>query len=377
MSLALVAVPPQPSTSEAQPACTWSIGIMGALRGDYANYGRPAANGVKLAVHLANESGELACSLDTHPENTQGDPNQAPAKAQRLVDDENLVACVCGFFSGETLASGSIFREAGVAMLSTGEISEVRRQRFRTWFRLIAPGDQQATSTGNYIRKAVDARRVAIVHDGQSYSREIAQKVAAALGWRFEGPFIRLNPEESSEPQAAREVKRRKPDAVFYGGYANEAWVLWGALREEGVKVPFLTDGGAKIASEARDAKAGRARLSCACTDPTEIDRADTFVAEYRERFGATPTQHAPDTFDGTNFVIDALRSLSGSESTEEVRAHVVSYLEGLTDAQGTVKSYSWDEVGELEASSRHVWIWAWSRRHGFQMLGTVARLTN
>ena len=64
------------------------------------------------------------------------------------------ITIVCGFFSGETLASGRIFREGGVAMLSTGEVSIIRKQRFRTWFRLIAP---TVATFGTDAAHAVDA----------------------------------------------------------------------------------------------------------------------------------------------------------------------------------------------------------------------------
>ena len=148
---------------------------------------RRGARSVELAVEQANESGELPCTLQLHKEDTQGDPNQAAAAAQELIDDDDLVACVCGFFSGETLATGQIFNEGNVAMLSTGEVSKIRNQGFGTWFRLIAPSDEQGRVTGIYIRRVLGARRVAIAHDGQSYSREIARNVRDELGWRYDG----------------------------------------------------------------------------------------------------------------------------------------------------------------------------------------------
>lgn len=366
----------QRSPAEAQPLCTWTIGIMGALEGEYASIGTPAANGIRLAVDEANESGDLSCWLETRAENTGGDPNQAPRKAQRLVADERLVACVCGFFSGETLASGQIFAEAGVAMLSTGEITVLRDQRFRTWFRLVAPADAQGRSTGVYIKRAFDPKKVVIVHDNQDYSLQMAKDVAAEVGKRFDDPFFVIDPEDKDHSAVVTQVKKKKPDVVFYGGYAPQAWSLQQQLRDAGVKARFVTDGGAKVASIARNANATRGWLSCGCNDPTEDDAADFFVAEYRNAYGIDPRHYAADTFDGTNIVIDALRELSGGETNEEARAHVVAYLDALDFDQGTMKTYSWDKKGELEATNQHVWIWEWTRRKGFEMLGTVAELS-
>lgn len=365
---------------ETPTVCTWTVGIMGALSEDFAYLAKPAAQGVKVAVDLANESGELPCTLQVHQEDTQGDPNQAPALAQELVDDEDLVACVCGFFSGETLATGRIFEDGGVAMLSTGEMSPIRNQGFETWFRLVAPVDEQGRATGVYIRRVLVPRRVAVVHDNQDYSLDIARAVIEELGWRYDGPMIEVTSEELGPDLAAEDVKRMSPDpdAVFYAGYAEQAWFLRRSLDIRGMRVRFVTDGGARFASDARSSEARQGFLSCACTDVTEheTEEAEAFVGAYRERFGRKPTQHAPDTFDGTNIVIEALDGLTGAETTEEVRAHVVSYLDSYGPVAGITKTYSWDDKGELKTSTRHVWIWEWKRDRGFRLLGNVGALT-
>ena len=366
------------ATVEAQPICTWTIGVMGALEGQFGRIGEPAANGVRVAVDQANESGRLSCWLDVRAEDTQGDPNQAPRKARGFVEDEHVVACVCGFFSGETLASGMIFSEGGVAMLSTGEIPLIRKQGFETWFRLIAPSDSQATSTGVFMKRSLNARRVAIVHDDQSYSVQMAKDVAAKLGKRFDKPFFVINPEETDYSAVVAKLEKRKPGAIFYAGYDRQAWPLKRQLDEAGVRATFVTDAGAKNASVARRAEAGNAYVSCACNDPKKFGAAaDSFVAEYRRTYASAPRYYAADTFDGANFVVDALEELSGAESIEEARAHVVAYLDAVEDGEGTVKTYSWDDKGELQADNRHTFMWEWAKRKGFEMLGPVATLVD
>src|SRR5687768_9555496 len=62
-----------------QEDCTWTIATMGALSGDYASVGQPIADGVEYAVNQANEEGSTRCELAFTSEDSQGDPNQAPA----------------------------------------------------------------------------------------------------------------------------------------------------------------------------------------------------------------------------------------------------------------------------------------------------------
>ncbi|HEX2296701.1 MAG TPA: branched-chain amino acid ABC transporter substrate-binding protein [Actinomycetota bacterium] len=376
MSLGLAACSPSPADQSRQ-ACTWTIGIMGALEGEFAEFGAAPARGVGIAVDLANESGDLACTLETHSEDTGAEPKKAPASARRLVEDEDLVACVCGYFSRETAATGDVFGDGGVAMLSTSEQSAMRELGFETWFRLVTPVDRQAIATGTYIRRVYDPRSVAIVLPAArfAYSVDVADHLRAALRGRFEGPLVELNPEESGVDDAARQIRRMSPDVVFYAGYAPEPWEVFRALRTTyGLKMPFLTDGGAISGPQGRTA-AGRIVLSCACSDVTKFDGAEAFVAAYRERYGTAPQLFAAEGFDGANAVIDALRQLSGSEPTEEARAHVVDYLDGTDGVDGLVKRYAWDDGGELMTDDGDVWMWEWTSRRGFRMLGSVAEL--
>jgi branched-chain amino acid transport system substrate-binding protein len=293
------------------------------------------------------------------------------------VEDEDLVACVCGYFSGETAATGDVFEQGGVAMLSTSEESRMRERGFETWFRLVAPVDRQATATGLYIRRVFEPRRVAIVTVPNRYSDDVADHLRAALRWRFEGPLVPFNPEESGVDDASQKIRRMAADLVFFAGYAPEPFELLEGMRDTyDLKMPFVTAGGAIYGPKGRDLPAGPAYLSCACSDVTKIEGAKAFVAEYRTRYGTAPPHFAADGFDGANAVIDALRRLSGSESTEEVRAHVVEFLDGTDGVDGLVKRYAWDEGGELTTDNGAVWMWEWTRRRGFRMLGSVAELT-
>lgn len=380
MAAIQLAVPLAGAGRAQAPACTWSIGIMGALSGDAARYGRPIANGIRLAVDLADRERDLACALAVHAEDSQGDPSQAPALAEQLAGDSQVVACICGFFSGETLATGAIFEDEGLLMASTGSNRVVDRQGFDTWFRAVAADDVQGAATARYIVDTLGAESVSIVHDNQDYSKALAKDVARGVGDRRDGVFV-INPEESDHSAIATQIKQRRPDVVFYGGYYQEAAPLLRQLRQAGVRSVFVSDEGAKHPGFGRyigeHRWRARAKIVCPCSDPTEIAAASTFVAEYETSFGTRPRSYAADAFDVTNIAIDALRGLSGTETVEEARAHVVSYFDAAENVEGTVKDYTWDERGELAADGDDAFVWKWldvERR--FEYVGRVSELT-
>jgi branched-chain amino acid transport system substrate-binding protein len=359
--------------------CTWIIGTMGALSGDYASLGQPIFEGVEYAVNEANEAGDLACELDIQREDSQGSPDQAPPLAQNLVINDELVACICPYFSGETEAVGDTFTEAGVLMSGTATADTLDEQGFETWFRSVASDGVQGPVAAQYIAEVLQPQTVAVVHDGQAYSKGLADSVLAELGDLAEGPFI-INPEETDYSTIVADVKQVDPDVVYYGGYNPQAGTLLRQLGEAGVEAQFFSDDGAKDPSfgETSAEFAEGALVTCPCVDPFQLEAATAFVEGMQAEYGANaPGTFAADMYDVTTFVIDALRELDGSESIEDVRAAVVSYFDEAEGLEGISKSYTWSDVGEFEAEPlRDIWIYEWSNKEkNFVALGSAEEL--
>ena len=358
-------------------ACTWVIGTMGALSGDYASVGQPIADGVEFAVTQANDAERGACTLEVATEDSQGDPNQAPPLARNLVDNEELVACICPYFSGETLATGKIFGQGGVLISGTGTNETIDEQGFTTWFRAVAPDNIQGSVAAEYI-KSLGVSKVAVMHDNQDYSKGLADAVLKGLGDIAQGGFI-INPEETDYSAVVAEVADYGPDFIFYGGYTPQAGPLAKQLKEAGVDATFMTDDGSKdptfgdLAGPAADG----ALASCPCVDPLKIDAATDFVEGMRAAYGPkSPGTFAADVYDVTNLVIDTLSGLNGDEPIEDVRAAVVDAFANADGFQGIAKAYAWNDDGEFEGGPGDVWIYEWSDKEGnFVSIGPASEL--
>ncbi len=357
--------------------CTWTIGTMGALSGDYATLGVPISEGVEFAVTQANEEGSLACTLEYTSEDSQGSPDQAPALAQNLVGDETLVACMCPYFSGETLATGEIFMEAGVLISGTGTNDTIDEQGFETWYRAVASDGVQGPVAAEYIQAVYSPSVVAVAHDNQDYSKGLAESVQEVLGDTAVGPFV-INPEETDYSAVVAQIKDAAPDVVYYGGYTPQAGPLMKQLQEAGVDVPFVSGDGTKDPSfgELVGEGAEGAIVTCPCADPLKIDGATEFVDAMSAEYGENaPGTFATDLYDVTNIVIEALSGLSGDEPIEDVRAAVVEHFANADGIQGIAKAYSWSDVGEFEADPlADIWIYEWSNDAGnFVSLGPAS----
>ena len=366
-----------------QEDCTWTIATMGALSGDYASVGQPIADGVEYAVNQANEEGSTRCELAFTSEDSQGDPNQAPALTEKIIGDETVVFCACPYFSGETLAVGQIFSDAGVAISGTGTNETIDEQGFTTWFRGVAPDNIQAEVAGQYISEALGAKSVAVIHDNQDYSKGLAEGVIKNLGDAVVGgkAFI-INPEETDYSSVATQVADASPDVVFFGGYTPQAGPLAKQLNEAGFEGVFMSDDGSKDPTFGglAGAAAEGSLVSCPCVDPLKIDAATEFVEGMQAEFGKNaPGTFAADMYDVTNLAIEALSTYEGDvEDIEAVRAHVVEFFQNADGEEGVAKSYAWEDTGEFVGGPEDIWIYEWSNEaENFVSLGPAAELLN
>ncbi|HET7482213.1 MAG TPA: branched-chain amino acid ABC transporter substrate-binding protein [Actinomycetota bacterium] len=360
--------------------CTWTIATMGALSGDYASVGQPIADGIEYAVEQANDAGDLQCELKFTSEDSQGDPNQAPALAQKIAGDDTVVFCACPYFSGETLATGDIFSSAGLAISGTGTNETIDEQGYTTWFRAVAPDNIQAEVDAQYIQ-AQGAKAVAVVHDNQDYSKGLAEGVIKNLGDAVVGgkAFV-INPEETDYSAVISQIANANPDFVFFGGYTPQAGPLAKQLNEAGVDAQFMSDDGSKdptFGGLAGPAAEG-ALVSCPCVDPLKIDAASDFVSGMQSEYGKNaPGTFAADEFDVTNIAIQALKDYSGDPNDNAaVRQAVVEAFQNADGAQGVAKAYSWTDDGEFEGGPEDIWIYQWSDKDkNFVSLGPAAEL--
>lgn len=354
--------------------CTWAIGTIGALSGDLASIGGPIRDGIAYAVDQQNEQGDLACELSLQEEDSQGDPEQAPQLVQSLIQNEELVAVVGPYFSGETLATGDIFDDAGVAFLTPSATNEtIDDQGWDTFFRGVGDDAIQGAQAARYI-ESLEPASVVVVHDNQDYSKGLADTVAKELGDIAEGPLI-INPEETDYSSTVTQIAEIGPDLVFYGGYTPQAGPLARQLREGNVDATFISDDGSKDPTFGDLAGPGAegAQVTCPCADPAEIEGGQEFVDGMEQANGELPGTYAAEGFDSVNIIAEGLADFTADDSIEDVRSGVVEYLDGVDGYAGVTKDYTFDDNGQVEVGPEGIFVYEWDDAVGnFAIIGSI-----
>lgn len=321
------------SDSAASPLCGKSLAFLGALTGDAGALGQNMVGGIELALKEHNEANP-DCTVELKQFDSQGSPDTAPGLATQIVNDDDIFGLIGPGFSGESLATGKTFFEAGLPSISPSATNvTITDQGWTTWHRVIGNDDAQGTADANYLADTVGATKVYVVDDGQDYSKGLAGKVSEVLGDNVAGTD-QISVGQTDMSAVVTSVKAADADAVFYGGYYTEAGLLVKALRQGGWKGTFMSGDGSQDAAfvEVAGPQAAEGAVLSAPAAPAPAD------------FEATGL-YATQSYDATNIFLAALED--GAEDGEAINEFIGSY-----SGDGVSGPISFDDKGDIESSS-------------------------
>src|SRR3546814_4956760 len=152
-----------------------------------------------------------------------------------------VVGHVC---SGATIAATDIYNNNGVLMISPSATSPLVTdgKNYDMIFRTIGRDDQQGPVAGKFIAEKIKPKKVAVLHDKQSYGQGIATAVKDEL--KKDGVdvvlFEGINAGESDYSAVITKLKALGVDFVYYGGYHPEMGLLLRQGAEQGLKARFM-----------------------------------------------------------------------------------------------------------------------------------------
>lgn len=320
-----------------------SIAFFGALSGDAGNLGKNIRNGADLAVSEFNTANP-DCQVGLVDFDSQGDPAQAPALAQKAIDDASILGIVGPAFSGESKAANPLFDAAGLAIITPSATNAtLNDNNWKVFHRALAGDQVQGAGIAAYIQKTLAAAKVGVIDDASEYGKGLGDIVKTTLGDAVVASDS-IDPKAADFSAAVSKMKEAAPDAIFYGGYYAEAGKLAKQLRDAGVTATLVFGDGVKDGGfiEAAGPAAEGSIITCPCTDGSLLTE---FAAAYTAKFpGETPQTYGAEAYDAASAFLAAI----AAGKTD--RAGVLEFL-GTYDAAGVTKQIKWDETGEVAAT--------------------------
>lgn len=343
------------------------IAIAGPMSGSVAQYGDMVKAGALTAIEQINAAGGAGGNkLEAVLLDDACEPKQAVAVANKVVSQhiQYVIGHVC---SGSTIPASDIYENEGVVMVTPSatapQLTEGKKRHFI--FRTIGRDDQQGPAAVQYIIGHVKPKKVAVLHDKQSYGQGIATSVKKGLEAAqipvvmFEG----LNAGDSDYSAIVTKLKSQGVDFVYFGGYHPEMGLLLRQAREQGVKATFMGPEG--VGNKDVTAIAGPASEGMLVTLPADFTADPANAALVKAFANKKRDANGPFQMPAYAAVQVIAEAIAGSKSTDP--AKVAAYLHQHTfstpigkvayDAQGDLKSfkfvvYTWHKDASKTAAN-------------------------
>lgn len=330
-----------------------TIAFFGAQTGDAGNLGVNISQGAKLAVMQYNAK-KPKVPVTFKAFDSQGDPAQAPALAQKAVKDPCIVGIVGPAFSGESAVADPIFNRVGLPIITPSATNPaLSTNGWKIFHRAVATDALQGAAAAKYIKTKFGKAKIAVIDDASDYGKGLADIVAAALGSSVVA-HESIDPKAQDLSSTVAKVKAAGATVVYYGGYYDAAGRLAKQLKDGGVSATFISDDGTLdpgFVSAAGAAAAGS--IVTAPTAPvTDIKGGPAYAAAYKKAFGQDSGTYSAEAYDCANFFLAAIKA------SKTTRADIQKYVSTAAFV-GLTKTLKFGSNGELSGGAIYAYTYA------------------
>ncbi|MDR2852708.1 MAG: branched-chain amino acid ABC transporter substrate-binding protein [Burkholderiaceae bacterium] len=341
----------------AHAADSVKIALALPMSGPNTQYGDMVKAGALTAIEQINDAGGVdGRKLEAVMMDDACEPKQGPIVANRVVS-ENIHFVIGHVCSGATIPASDIYEREGVVMITPSATSPVltegRKRHFI--FRTIGRDDQQGPAAARYILDKVKPKRVAVLHDKQTYGEGIATSVKRDLeAAKIPVPlFEGINAGDTDYSAMITKLKTAHVDFVYFGGYHPEMGLLLRQAREQGLQAAFMGPEG--VGNKGVTAIAGPASEGMLVTlpadfsaDPANAALVKAFAAKKRDSNGAFQMP----AYAAAVIIAD---SIKGARSVDPAKIAAYIHSHSFKTPIGTV---SYDKQGDLKAFKFDIFVW-------------------
>lgn len=311
-----------------------TVYAQGAWTGPYTFLTIPGFQAAELHAKEFSEDPTYPANITVKEADTQGSGDQAPPVVQQVVSDPNTVAVVGPAFSGETLASGDSYEQAGIPFVTqSATLPDLATQGWTYWYRTVAGDVLQGGSDGRFLAEIVGAKKLFVVNDKEAYGKGLADQVKKAA----ETSGAAIVGEEGVAPTddysaLVSAIKSSGADAVFYGGYDADFAKIVKQGTDAGLKVAWMSGDGSVSSTFLDNAGPGVEGTYLSIASSLGSD----FIAKYNAEYGAeaaTVPVYAAEGYDVMGLIGEGIKQAidGGATTPEEIRAGIKAYLDTVT----------------------------------------------
>lgn len=355
MVVSLAACGGSSDKKEASSSDTFKIGGIGPTTGDAAIYGTAVQNGIQLAVDEINEAGGInGKQIEYKFEDDQSDSEKA-LNAYNNLKDWGMQMLVGTVTSTPCTAVVEETQADNMFQLTPSATAENSIQ-YENAFRMCFSDPNQGTASADYIADNGIATKIAVIYNSSdTYSTGIYQKFAEEAKNKgldvvaAEAFTADQNKDFSVQIQKAKDAGA---ELVFLPIYYQEASLILAQANKAGFTPKYFGCDGMDglLALEGFDTSLAEGVMFLTpFTADAEDEATQTFVSDFKDKFGETPIQFAADAYDCV-YVIKAAAEkaeITPDMSTSEICDALKTAMTEITYDGLTGKQITWGADGE------------------------------
>ena len=320
------------------------IGVIAPMTGGAAQAGKDMTNGLQMWLD-ENNNQMAGRKVEVIIEDSQGQPNVALTKLQKLVERDKVNVLV-----------GELFAHIGYAMAP-----KVDEYRIPMLYPVIAADDLTQRKPAKWVVRTGWASSQPSHPFGEyaaktlGYKKIVAIGIDYAFGWEVIGGFQKTFEENGGQiiqklwaPLGTTDFApylsqiKRDADAVFALMVAQSSLRFPKQYQDAGLKGKFPLIGGGTTFDEfvlpslGDEAIGGMTPLQYSAALDTPVNK--KFVAEYRKKYGKVPSYFSETSYTSTRWIAEAAKAVGGDVENREKFLEALRKVEIPDSPRGPVK---------------------------------------
>lgn len=220
------------------------VATAGPMSGQYEWFGEQMQRGAELAVADLNAAGGVLGEKVTLIVGDDAcDDGLAVAVANKFVSDG--VAFVAGHWCSSTsIPAADVYEKAGILMITPASTNpKLTDEGGPNVFRVSGRDDEQGVVAGDYLIEEWGDKKIAILHDGGTYGKGLADATKSRLNERGvnEAMYASYTPGEVDYSDVVSKMQAEGIDVFYVGGYSTEAALMVREASDRGYDIQLIS----------------------------------------------------------------------------------------------------------------------------------------
>jgi len=315
------------------------VGGVLELTGNVSSFGQSTRDGVLLAFEEINAAGGvLGRQIKFIPEDNKSQQAESATAAQKLIQQDKVVAILGAVASSNTLAAAPIAQQAKIPLISPSSTNPAVTQVGDYIFRACFIDPFQGNVMASFAVDNLSATTAAIMTDNNSdYSIGLAEVFRAefeAKGGKIVSE-VSFSSGDTDFNTILTTIKNANPEVVFIPAYYDSVGLILDQAKNNvgfSEDIKFLgTDGwDSPTLFELAGDSANGTFFSNHYSPETDSPEVKNFVSKYQAKYNAVPDALAALAYDAAYMLADAIERAGSTDSAALRDALVSTDLAGV-----------------------------------------------